>query len=629
MKYAASIVLALALLLGSGAARAQSVSAPQVPAPLQATATLQSFDWQQQWGAIDFASNNDPLIPAAQLPPKKAIKNAVLHYGISQTPANLSLVATYGIDFNSDGVEDIVLDGSAYYRQFANSASPICTAGYGCYLTLYVVSPPTDMITQPAASSASASTQVCPATADQNVQCISSCAATVQNCPGLFQYNMRAVFDNQVLGWSFITASDFQTLAAGLTMYRLISATNPVLAVTVNYDKCYFDELTANNNRCIKYYQYDPNLNGGTFSDLYTYQEYTGGEFVTCFTTAPFAGRTVNGPANQGKRGDLMGAGYGHKLPSGGTLDIQFAKFTYRDINGVDAAPAFTTFHIVNNSANSYFVPANTDYEFSSFINAKPTGVTITPPMLQFTAWIGDTVCPSVQGSQICDGSSGDDQIGGVSKTIAAQRFCQSSTSAYMPCEMCVEAAAKVNGVGWPSDWQQGCSFQQQCAGAACCSHGQPVPVNSLDECAGVIASHCVAGGTLISLPNGRTKALNEIKPGEIVLGFDSPKGKLKPVKVKMLAVTEKEHTVLINGTLALTENHAFVTQKGAAIQAGKLKLGDKVALADGKTMKIESVQSVPETGTVYNLQLETGKGFIAGGVRVMGMSNTETVAKK
>jgi hypothetical protein len=616
----------------------------------------QPFNWQTAWGGINFVGGPDPGIPSAQLQPKEDIKNVISTDG-TQT-SDLSSLGVYSLDINGDGIPDYVSDGNGYFPQYQNpnAALQICTAANGCFVSVYLSGQKTDLIAAPAAGS-----PACPATAT-NTSCIPSCAATQQNCPALFQYNTRTIFDQQVLQWNFISAATFQDWATG-TSYQIVN-TNPVFVTLVNNANCYNDELAQNNNQCIKYYQYVGDASTGNFVDLYNYLDTMTGEYGTRFTYTPFDRATAYLAP-----GMVMGDGFGLKLSSGGTIDIQFSNFTYTNGNGtviptentrygfpampgVPAQPGVVSFHITNSSTNNYFVPTNTSLEFSSFANSHQQGVTVAPEQLQFTPWVGDTQCPA---------------MGPAPEAIAASRFCQSSTSAYRPCQECIDA--KVPG------YEQGCAMTQKCTTTACivadwvtkwkdgvlasyagtyttladCEAGTglwPIlfgpqrwahntPGHIADFCNGTSGGQsflaavcaqghvCLAGDTMISLPDGQTKRIDQIKAGDMVLGFKKSKEALKPYKVSKLAITPGEKLVEINDRLKLTPNHWVITGKGGMVPASALKVGDVLLRSDRTKLTIKTIDTVPATSTVYNLQLEVaGAGFVADDIRVMGYGN-------
>lgn len=649
------------------------------------------FDWQTLWGTIDFekTATEDPGIPSTRHPAKMAIRNAISTYGT--TTSDLGLEKTYTLDINQDGiyvngVSDIVLDGSAFFKKYSKAGADLCTAAEGCYLTIYIQGTPTNIITEAKQDEveveetvtktkiveddsdggllgATATKEVtytevvktkklvphvCPATAAANTTCDSACPATVSQCPGLYQYNLFTAYDNRVFSWSFLNVWDFDTwyrataakldaaakaaLPAGSTVYQsnyiyTIKNTSPVLAVQLQSSRCYNEEMLFNNNTCIKYFQYDPVKK--VFADLYTHPQYVGGDFGDMFTYTPYDRTKFGGYT----RGELMGDGYGLKIPSGKSAYVQFTSFTWFKKDGTTIrTPAegkipagFSIFELNNNSGVDLFVPTNSDYEFSSFLDNMPSRVTKKTNMVEpgktkseseklvfkFTDWYGDQSCPPVYGSTNCAGI--DDQMGtGIATTRVAERFCQSPTSAILPCDVCVSAKA--------AGYEQGCTKTVVCPGLACCIHGTPVAAGSYEVCASYIARHCVKGDQKVALPGGKSKPIEQIKAGDTILGFADPKGKLKPMKVKSIGVTEQETTVKLNDAVALTAGHKVIKASGEEALAMDIKIGDSLMKTDGKPMKVRSIQSQPEKATVYNVELENGSGFVVGGVRVTSM---------
>lgn len=629
--------------------------APAAHADNLANGLQQPFDWAAAWGAINFAPNGvDPGIPSAQLQPKDDIKRVVEMDGTQST--NLSSLKAYQVDMNGDGKLDYVIDGNGYFPQYQNpnGALQICSAADGCYLSIYLSGQDTNLI-----SAAAPDAPSCPASAAANTSCVASCSATEENCPALFQYNTRTIFNQQVLKWNVISAAAFQAWAQGKS-YQMYND-NAIFVALRNNTNCYNDELALNNNQCVKYYQYVGDVNTGSLVDLYVYEAGTAETDDTRFTYTSFDRQTA-----YEARGMAMGDGFAHRLNAGGTLDIQIRNFTPpknadgstpAPIPGSVVTPSLSAWHITNHSANDLFVPANTDTEFWSFLNAaQHLDVAVEPEHLQFTAWTGDTQCPAALTAP---------------QSIAAQRFCISSTSDYRPCSACMDAARAANGAGWPGDWQQGCTVAQSCPATGCVFHERPADpyigsaalksyngtVTTLAECeanppqgvwsvlfqsyydgenvvdfeGGCVGAFqhlcargnfCLSGETLISMADGRAQRIDQLKAGDMVLGFDKPTSPLKPYKVKLVAVTPAQKLVSINGTLRLTPNHDVVNAKGHKIRASLLKAGDTLLRADGSTLLVERVETVPATSTVYNLELDgAGTGFVADGLRVVGYS--------
>lgn len=665
-------IVFLAILFMANAISAQAHTAPPATSGLQ-----QPFDWQTAWGAIDFSGHgHDQLIPSSQLQPKEDIRNIAANFGTQTT--DLTSLKAYTLDVNADGKTDFVLDGNGFFPQYQDPNAPnkICTAVDGCYLSIYIKAEDTNLITAPAHGQPS-----CPATPELNISCNQSCAATVDNCPANFRYNTHTAFDEQVISWNFITAETFRDWARGksYTMYN----ERPVFAAVRNNTNCYNAELASNNNQCIKYYQYFGDENSGRFVDLYSYSGNVNanGDYNPRWTYNSFNIRdTASGQSynyDETKRltppqpGDNLnyGTGYGLRLAKGGSIDLQFAKFEFTTTiptetfgfngqRGYPNKPDFAAFHIENHSANDYFVPVNTNAEFRAFVDSHQREVTVGPEQLQFTAWTGELACPLKVTAPT---------------TIAAQRFCQSSTSDYRPCQACIDA--KVPG------YEQGCTIVQSCEVNTC--YVSQMPGNpsdgryigssvSMDECLQQIqpylgqnltgavgsypdnywllelASHnitwregrqatpeqcaylfnficanghlCVAADTMVALPDGTEKRIDQIKAGDMVLGFGNPRGALKPYKVAKLAITPNEPMISINGQLKLTPNHMVVTGKGHMLEASKLKVGNTIMLGDRTKLTVKSIEPVETSATVYNLEFKVpGVGFIANGVRVAG----------
>jgi|GEM_PF-1131628 len=637
------LTLGVALLLVfAPMQQAQATLLTSIGTPLQ-----QAFNWQQTWGSIDFSSDNDPLIPATQLQPKEDIKVAVGVCGTNKT--DLSSIKTYSIDFDANGLADVITDASAYFTNYSNGcATEICTAEDGCYLSIYRAGEATNLISDAPTTTKTTNTttttttttnttkdtqeDLCPKTAAANKACLAYCPATQANCPGLFQYSMEAEFNSRVKAWTYISFSAFAQKVTAGESYRLINS-RPVLVTLLNNNKCYEDELILNNNQCIKYYQFD----GENFVDLYVYQDYSKGEFDTRFTYTPF-----DRAQSHLAQGLALGGGFGHKLAAKGSLDQQFESFT-RILKDGTTTTGFLALHIENASNDTYFVPSNTEGEFNAFLNSLPNGVTVTTSPLKFTEWVGDTDCSAIHAPY------------GQTISIAAQRFCQRSTSAYAPCEECVDA--KIDG------YEQGCTLTQQCVGTECTissPYGGAAYVGqttTMEDClsgtdpywVGVYYKHggysnfaqmcnnwfvslcvqgtdCLAPATLVSLPEGKTKPVSEIKAGEKILGFDRVDGEMKAMRVAKIAVTPNQTKVRLNDNVTLTKTQVILTSDGKWTTVSDLKVGDKLITGDKKELAVKSIMTEPGTETVYNLQLDGGIGFLANGLRVESHLPSDTM---
>jgi len=139
----------------------------------------------------------------------------------------------------------------------------------------------------------------------------------------------------------------------------------------------------------------------------------------------------------------------------------------------------------------------------------------------------------------------------------------------------------------------------------------------------------CLPFGTVIPMANGATKRIEEIEPGDVVVGYyvdgmidesvhgwrewtvereAGKRGQLLPVTVRMtLKATYHSHW-LINGRLRATYEHRFLVLRGAEWawrQARDLRPGDAFLSIDREEVAIESVEFIDEPLQVANIDVE------------------------
>lgn len=125
----------------------------------------------------------------------------------------------------------------------------------------------------------------------------------------------------------------------------------------------------------------------------------------------------------------------------------------------------------------------------------------------------------------------------------------------------------------------------------------------------------CFVAGTLVLMHNGNSMAIEDVEIGDDVMAFDGL-GPLQPAKV--IAVFEHADKALlaIDGTL-VTPEHPFLTPDGSFQNAGSLKVGDEIVLADGSSRAIEAINTVEPTADVYNIEVADLHTYVANGMRV------------
>ncbi|MDD3288989.1 MAG: Hint domain-containing protein [Alphaproteobacteria bacterium] len=584
------------------------------------------FGWQtwtsgtKEWGDV----YPEIGIPTANHTAKLEIKNVVDQCGIGLT--NYNLIRSYKIDFTGDGVLDFVLDPSAYFAQGVSATCPLTMNGAsGHLMALYRYDSATQTITEPpmvpnpayvapapiligatATPAAPVVPQfiqaICPATAAANTNCYSYCPATVAQCPQLFTYNLPPLSgtNNPVLDWAFISSSTFSSFQSvtvspqtSLHLYHTAYNSNPVYKFRADPSKCNYEEMQVNGGYCIKYYQYVAGSVNG-FIDLYSPTTYPSSidndTRVTTNVSLP-----ANPPFNQSSAQIEVSPASSWRT-QGVPLNANTAtSFQIQNFSGQPICRIYT-----NTSSNSYFIPTKTDYELQSFITAAQSGnlagVTSSECLRKFTSWVGPTQCSQV--SIPC----------GTQVTIAAERRCQRSSSAFANCSECAsitDPAVVVDNTGVSHANQ--CYVSQVCDGGSCPSSGD-----------------CLPGEAKILMADGSEKRVDEVKAGDMIKAFKgkAASAKLTTAKVKAVSVTDKRGVVSING-IKMTDGHLVLLSKGRTTTAGSLKVGNKIVGANGKLIKITKLEPESEPVVVYNFEVEGMDGYVANGLRVMALKSS------
>ena len=152
------------------------------------------------------------------------------------------------------------------------------------------------------------------------------------------------------------------------------------------------------------------------------------------------------------------------------------------------------------------------------------------------------------------------------------------------------------------------------------------------------LKSQCFTGDTLVSTEEGNRR-IDEIKPGDKVLSYNTETGENELQEVKNVSVSKTDilvHIITDDGRdIETTMFHPFYVKNedgtGEWKAASNLKAGDELLSEDGKKVKVSEVkvEKLAEEITVYNLELdEVHTYYVAGGVLVhngCGTSNSES----
>lgn len=127
----------------------------------------------------------------------------------------------------------------------------------------------------------------------------------------------------------------------------------------------------------------------------------------------------------------------------------------------------------------------------------------------------------------------------------------------------------------------------------------------------------CFLAGTPITMADGSTKPIEQLKVGDTLLAFDEKTATFRPDAIKQVFVIagEKEY-LIINGHIKVTPHHRFYV-KDHWVEAGDLAVGDMLLNANSQPIAIASIEHVAREVTVYNLDVNPYDTFIAGGIVV------------
>lgn len=132
--------------------------------------------------------------------------------------------------------------------------------------------------------------------------------------------------------------------------------------------------------------------------------------------------------------------------------------------------------------------------------------------------------------------------------------------------------------------------------------------VNILTDIVPPSGGPCFVAGTKIKMADGTYKEIQDIKEGDFVYSYNLESKSLVQSQVKKL-ITHKNDAggyLIINETLKVTPNHLlWVENRLSWNKAETLATGDILLNPWGEKIKIEKMEKVEATSTVYNLYLE------------------------
>jgi cysteine-rich repeat protein len=145
----------------------------------------------------------------------------------------------------------------------------------------------------------------------------------------------------------------------------------------------------------------------------------------------------------------------------------------------------------------------------------------------------------------------------------------------------------------------------EECDGTACTGD------QSCISC--ICVSTCFVSGTPVTLADGSSKAIEQIKVGDLILSFNEVSQKFEPAEVLKTFKHPAKEYLFINNKLGVTASHPLYIN--ATWQpAGRLKLGDQLLEVNSLAVFVSSVETKIGNFFVYNLTVDKNHNYYAAG---------------
>ncbi|MBI5199954.1 MAG: hypothetical protein HY925_00070 [Elusimicrobia bacterium] len=137
---------------------------------------------------------------------------------------------------------------------------------------------------------------------------------------------------------------------------------------------------------------------------------------------------------------------------------------------------------------------------------------------------------------------------------------------------------------------------------------------NEAGSCTGTVygRTSCFLKGTKILMEDGTYKNIEDIKAGEVVMGYDTETGTFKKTTVTEPVKSSSSRWYLLNDNLKVSVGHQIMSN-GSWTWSENLKVGDKMFDAGGNEVTITSIVQHDEVVDVYNLITAPYHDFFAG----------------
>lgn len=196
-----------------------------------------------------------------------------------------------------------------------------------------------------------------------------------------------------------------------------------------------------------------------------------------------------------------------------------------------------------------------------------------------------------------------------------AQSAIQKLTDAFVSGQISAEDAAK--GIGKVGEWSSELDGKHvaMVVDVYIVQHGT-IPGSSYKP-KDIAGGSCFTGNTLITMADGKHKAIKNVSVGDIVKSYDVERNVFVGGLVVDTFIHESASHLNIDGLHVTPEHIVWSVTALDWIAAGELHTGDEFLSDTGERKRIESIQMVVEDALVYNFEVADVHTYFAGGVLV------------
>ena len=135
----------------------------------------------------------------------------------------------------------------------------------------------------------------------------------------------------------------------------------------------------------------------------------------------------------------------------------------------------------------------------------------------------------------------------------------------------------------------------------------------------------CLLPGTKISMADGSSRNIEDIKAGDKVMAYNEAQGTIEESEVAQTFVHSATRGYLtVNNKLRVTGNHPIYVMGRGWIRADELVVDDRLLHEDGADMLVEKIDVSRELVATYNIEVKEHHNYFAEGYLVHNKSPPE-----